>query len=148
MSSGTLHKINFYLFIEVRIYSQPERMRPMGALPWKVVRYFLEILRQWHGCTVNLKHCLFGKELKCNIFNSYLLLIGFLMVTKPVFQTDKTAFRAQRIHSSARIYEYKMGKDKWFFRHGRPTGRVLTNLTSYFCIPAVFSLFLCIGHTK
>ena len=37
MSSGMLNKINFQLFIEVRVYSQPEWMRPTGALlPWKV----------------------------------------------------------------------------------------------------------------
>ena len=34
--------------------------------------------------------------------------------------------RVQRIHSSARIYEYKMGKDEWFFWHGRLGGRVIT----------------------
>ena len=57
--------------------------------------------------------------------------------------------RVQRIHSSARIYKYKMSKDEWFFQHGRPAGRVITILTSYFYIPVmVFSLFLCIGHTK
>ena len=29
MSSGKLNKMTFQLFIEVKIYSQPERMRPM-----------------------------------------------------------------------------------------------------------------------
>ena len=33
MSSGTLNTINFQLFIEVRINSQPKRMRTTGALP-------------------------------------------------------------------------------------------------------------------
>ena len=33
MSSGTLIKMNFQIFIEVRIYSQLNRLRPTGALP-------------------------------------------------------------------------------------------------------------------
>ena len=33
MSLGTLSKMTFQLFIEARIYSQPEKMRPTGPLP-------------------------------------------------------------------------------------------------------------------
>ena len=33
MSSGMLNTMNFQFFIEVRIYSQPKRMRQTGALP-------------------------------------------------------------------------------------------------------------------
>ena len=33
MSSGTQIKMNFQIFIEVRIYSQPKKIRPTGALP-------------------------------------------------------------------------------------------------------------------
>ena len=33
MSSGTLNKMNFQLFIEARIYSQPKWMSQTGALP-------------------------------------------------------------------------------------------------------------------
>ena len=58
MSSGTLNTISFQLFIEVRIYSQPKRMCSTGALPWKVVRHFFEILRHWRGRTINLKLCI------------------------------------------------------------------------------------------
>ena len=44
---------------------------------------------------------------------------------------NKLDCRVQRIHSSTRIYEYKMGKDEWFFWHGRPARRVITkNQTS------------------
>ena len=57
MSSGMLLKMNFQIFIEVRIYSQPQRMRPTGALTLKSRAPFYEILRHWHGRTVNLKLC-------------------------------------------------------------------------------------------
>ena len=33
MSWGTLNKMNFQLVTEVRIYSQPKKMRPTGPLP-------------------------------------------------------------------------------------------------------------------
>ena len=33
MSSGTLIKMNFQIFIEIRIYSQTKRTRPTGTLP-------------------------------------------------------------------------------------------------------------------
>ena len=55
MSLGTLSTMNFQLFTEVWIHSQPKRMRPTGALPWKVVRHFFEILWHWRGHAVNLK---------------------------------------------------------------------------------------------
>ena len=42
MFLGTLNKMNFHQFIEVGIYSQPEMMRSTDAIPWKVMRHFLQ----------------------------------------------------------------------------------------------------------
>ena len=52
--------MNFQLFIEVRIYSQPERMLPTGALPRKIVHHFFLNLASmaWaHHKSEALDHC-------------------------------------------------------------------------------------------
>ena len=40
--------------------------------------------------------------------------------------SETLQYRVQGILSSACIYQNKMGKDEWFFWHGRPAGRVIT----------------------
>ena len=95
----------------------------------------LEYVDIWHGGIFvgkDRKH--FGKRCQCGISSAFFLSYN---VFKGLFSFGSRDSRVQRIHSSARIYEYKIGKDEWYFWHGCPAGRVITNLISYFCIPAM-----------